>query len=444
MKTYLAEVEGDPGAGDGPTPARGRRARRRRHRARTRQGGAAARRRRPRSRSASTRAATARCGGCARRSAIRCAGWCAPASGRCTTAGSARASGGALRRGRCGGSTRRRRRADGEQPRRRRTHRANLLLPMRLQALRGAITCTEDSKAEIDAKTARLVKELFARNELAHDDVVSIIFTTTPDLTAEFPATAARTALGLDDVALLGAQEQAVPHGTPHVHPGARALLLRPVPRRAAPRVPRGCDGVADRPRRRRLTFATRMSTAPESVALIGTGLIGGSIGLALRRDGVAVRGFDRDPARANGRSRPWARSTPLAADVADAVAGADLVVVAVPVGHVAEVVLEALDAGAALVTDVGSVKAPVVAAVEAARPDARGALRRWSPDGRLGAGGPGRGQRRPVRGRHVGAHAHRAHRPAGVRRGARRGWPGSAPRRSRWRPSCTTRWSRS
>ena len=37
---------------------------------------------------------------------------------------------------------------------------------MRLQALRGAITCTEDTKAEIDAKTARLVKELFARNEL--------------------------------------------------------------------------------------------------------------------------------------------------------------------------------------------------------------------------------------------------------------------------------------
>jgi chorismate mutase len=87
---------------------------------------------------------------------------------------------------------------------------------MRLQALRGAITCTEDSKAEIDAKTARLVKELFARNELAHDDVVSIIFTTTPDLTSEFPASAARTALGLDGVALLGAQEQAVPHGTPH------------------------------------------------------------------------------------------------------------------------------------------------------------------------------------------------------------------------------------
>jgi chorismate mutase len=86
---------------------------------------------------------------------------------------------------------------------------------MRLQALRGAITCTEDSKAEIDAKAALLVKELFARNELTQDDVVSIFFTSTPDLTAEFPASAARNALGLDRVALLGAQEQDVPHGTP-------------------------------------------------------------------------------------------------------------------------------------------------------------------------------------------------------------------------------------
>ncbi len=84
---------------------------------------------------------------------------------------------------------------------------------MRLQALRGATTCTEDTKAEIDAKTARLVQEVFARNDLAPDDVVSIIFTTTPDLTAEFPAAAARKALGLDEVALLGAQEQDVPHG---------------------------------------------------------------------------------------------------------------------------------------------------------------------------------------------------------------------------------------
>lgn len=86
---------------------------------------------------------------------------------------------------------------------------------MRLQALRGAITCDEDSKVEIDAKVSRLVKELFARNELANDDVVSMIFTVTPDLTSQFPATAARSALDPSDIPLLGAVEQDVRHGTP-------------------------------------------------------------------------------------------------------------------------------------------------------------------------------------------------------------------------------------
>ena len=108
----------------------------------------------------------------------------------------------------------------------------------------------------------------------------------------------------------------------------------------------------------------------PQSVALIGTGLIGGSIGLALRRDGVTVCGFDHDRSRAAAALELGAVDV-LANGVADAVAGADLTVVAVPVGFVADVVIEALDAGAALVTDVGSVKAPVVSAVETARPDA-------------------------------------------------------------------------
>ena len=84
---------------------------------------------------------------------------------------------------------------------------------MKLRALRGAITCDEDSKAEIDAKTTRLVKEVFARNGLTNDDVVSILFTSTPDLHAAFPASSVRAALGLDDVALMGAQEQDVPDG---------------------------------------------------------------------------------------------------------------------------------------------------------------------------------------------------------------------------------------
>jgi chorismate mutase len=75
-----------------------------------------------------------------------------------------------------------------------------------LQALRGAITCNENTKQEIETKTQRLVKELIARNELEHDDLVSLVFTATDDLTAEFPATAAR-GLGLGDIPLLCARE---------------------------------------------------------------------------------------------------------------------------------------------------------------------------------------------------------------------------------------------
>lgn len=79
-------------------------------------------------------------------------------------------------------------------------------------ALRGAITCDENSKTEIDAKTQRVVEEMLARNEIEHDDLVSIIFTSTEDLTAEFPAASART-IGLGDVPLLCARELSVEGG---------------------------------------------------------------------------------------------------------------------------------------------------------------------------------------------------------------------------------------
>jgi chorismate mutase len=85
---------------------------------------------------------------------------------------------------------------------------------MRLLALRGAITCDENTKSEIDNKTQRLVREMLERNAIDHDDIVSMIFTATDDLTAEFPATAAR-AVGLGDVPLLCARELGIDHGMP-------------------------------------------------------------------------------------------------------------------------------------------------------------------------------------------------------------------------------------
>jgi prephenate dehydrogenase len=105
---------------------------------------------------------------------------------------------------------------------------------------------------------------------------------------------------------------------------------------------------------------------------IVGTGLVGGSIGLALRRAGFEVRGFDRDQARAE-RAKELGALDEAVPRVADAAHDA-LVVVAVPVGEIPAAVTAALDAGATAVTDVGSVKTPVVSEIEAARPDLAGA----------------------------------------------------------------------
>jgi chorismate mutase len=82
---------------------------------------------------------------------------------------------------------------------------------MRLFALRGAITVERNEAGDIHAATAELLRELMERNALTPDDVVSCLFTATPDLDADFPAAAAR-ALGFERVPLLCAQEMAVPH----------------------------------------------------------------------------------------------------------------------------------------------------------------------------------------------------------------------------------------
>jgi prephenate dehydrogenase len=103
-------------------------------------------------------------------------------------------------------------------------------------------------------------------------------------------------------------------------------------------------------------------------VAVVGTGLIGGSIGLALSALGHEVVGFDRDQA-ALTRAVALGAIGSAASDVRAAAAGADVAFVAVPVGAIADAAVELLDAGVPLVTDVGSVKGPVVAEVLARCP---------------------------------------------------------------------------
>jgi chorismate mutase len=83
-----------------------------------------------------------------------------------------------------------------------------------LRGLRGATTCASDTPEEIDAATQELLRGMMDRNDLSHDDVVSVIFTTTTDLTSAFPATGARD-IGFGDIPLLCASEINVPGSMP-------------------------------------------------------------------------------------------------------------------------------------------------------------------------------------------------------------------------------------
>jgi chorismate mutase len=87
---------------------------------------------------------------------------------------------------------------------------------MRLIALRGATTVEANDADHILTATEELMHEILGRNRLAADDLVSCIFTLTPDLDAEFPAVAARH-MGLSRVPLLCAREIPVPGALPRV-----------------------------------------------------------------------------------------------------------------------------------------------------------------------------------------------------------------------------------
>jgi prephenate dehydrogenase len=105
-------------------------------------------------------------------------------------------------------------------------------------------------------------------------------------------------------------------------------------------------------------------------IAVVGTGLIGGSIGLALGALGHEVVGFDLDTDRL-ARALELGAVGVAADDLVAAARGADAAFVALPVGAIADAVAGLLDAGVPFVTDVGSVKGPVVAAVAARCGDA-------------------------------------------------------------------------
>jgi chorismate mutase len=82
-----------------------------------------------------------------------------------------------------------------------------------IRGIRGATTIKENSAEAIRNATRILLDEVIAENQIAADDVASVLLTMTPDLTATFPAQAIRSRSGWQWVPLMCAQELNVPGG---------------------------------------------------------------------------------------------------------------------------------------------------------------------------------------------------------------------------------------
>ena len=82
------------------------------------------------------------------------------------------------------------------------------------RGIRGATVIPANTKEDILAATQELLQKMIDANQVEKEAVACVLFTTTSDLDAEFPAVAARQ-LGWTEVALLCGQEVNVPHGLP-------------------------------------------------------------------------------------------------------------------------------------------------------------------------------------------------------------------------------------
>ena len=87
---------------------------------------------------------------------------------------------------------------------------------MAVRAVRGATQIEQDDRQELLDATTELLTAVLERNALEPEDLISVVFTATPDLRSEFPAYAARQ-MGITDVPLLCASEIDVPGAMPRV-----------------------------------------------------------------------------------------------------------------------------------------------------------------------------------------------------------------------------------
>lgn len=91
-----------------------------------------------------------------------------------------------------------------------------------LRGVRGATTVEANGREEIFRRTTELVQAMAAENGIASEDIGAVIFSSTPDLDAAFPAAAARE-MGWAEVPLFGTQEIASPGGVARC---VRVLIL--------------------------------------------------------------------------------------------------------------------------------------------------------------------------------------------------------------------------
>ncbi|WP_182113831.1 MULTISPECIES: chorismate mutase [unclassified Actinotalea] len=87
---------------------------------------------------------------------------------------------------------------------------------MTVRAIRGATQLERDDREHLFERTAELVRAVLEANELDTDALISILFTCTPDLRSDFPATAARE-MGMGSVPLMCSVEIDVPGALPRV-----------------------------------------------------------------------------------------------------------------------------------------------------------------------------------------------------------------------------------
>ena len=83
---------------------------------------------------------------------------------------------------------------------------------LKITAIRGATTSKGDTDIFIKEAVIELIDELITRNNLKQENIISITFTVTKDLTSCFPASIARKHFNFDEVALLDCQQMFVPN----------------------------------------------------------------------------------------------------------------------------------------------------------------------------------------------------------------------------------------